>query len=152
PWETLPETVRHAILYGLDGRRLKTVSPPESKVKREDWDKHEVGFGGIARRIERHYRRYRQRAEASSGMEEWLDRVMVERTCPDCKGARLRATRLLFTVAGKSIHEMGALNFDELHTFLRGLKPAGRGADAGRQVVTEVQRRVELLLGIGLDY
>ncbi len=152
PWETLPETVRHAILYGLDGRRLKTVSPPESKVKREDWDKHEVGFGGIARRIERHYRRYRQRAEASSGMEEWLDRVMVERTCPDCRGARLRATRLLFTIAGKNIHEVGALNFDELHTFLGGLKPSGRGADAGRQVVSEVQRRVELLLGIGLDY
>ena len=29
----------------------------------------EVGFDGIARRIERHYRRYRQRGEASSGME-----------------------------------------------------------------------------------
>jgi len=152
PWEELPETVRHSILYGLDGRKLRTTSPPESKVKREDWDKHEVGFGGIARRIERHYRRYRQRGEASTGMEAWLDKVMVERTCPDCAGARLRATRLLFTVSGKTIHEVGALNFDELYTFLGGLKPAGRGADAGRQVVTEIRRRVELLLGIGLDY
>ncbi len=152
PWEKLPETVRHSILYGLDGRKLRTTSPPESKVKRDDWDKHEVGFGGIARRIERHYRRYRQRGEANSGMEEWLDKVMVERTCPDCGGARLRATRLLFTIAGKSIHDVGALNFDELYTFLGGLKPAGRGADAGRQVLGEMRRRVELLLGIGLDY
>jgi excinuclease ABC subunit A len=152
PWEKLPETVRHSILYGLDGRKLRTLAPPESKVKREDWDKHEVGFGGIARRIERHYRRYRQRGEASSGMEEWLDKVMVERTCPDCTGARLRGTRLLFTIAGKTIHDVGALNFDELYTFLGGLKPAGRGAGAGRQVVTEIRRRVELLLGIGLDY
>ncbi len=47
---------------------------------------------------------------------------------------------------------MGALNFDELYTFLGSLKPAGRGADAGRQVVAEIRRRVELLLGIGLDY
>ena len=31
-------------------------------------------------------------------MEEWLDKVMVEHTCPDCKGARVRATRLLFTM------------------------------------------------------
>src|SRR5690242_13379375 len=89
PWEKLPEKVRHAILYGLDGRKLRTVAPPESKVSRDGWDKHEVGFGGIARRIERNYRRYRQRGEASSGMEEWLDKVMVERTCPDCSGARL---------------------------------------------------------------
>jgi excinuclease ABC subunit A len=152
PWEKLPEEARHAILYGLDCRKLRTTPPPGSKVKRDDWDRHEVGFGGIARRIERQYRRYRQRGEASSGMEQWLDKVMVERTCPDCSGARLRATRLLFTVAGKMIHEVGALHFDELHTFLGSLKPAGAGADAGRQVVTEIRRRVELLLGIGLDY
>ena len=152
PWEQLPENVRHTILYGLEGRRFRTIAPPESKVKRDDWDKHEIGFGGIARRIERHYRRYRQRGEASSGMEEWLDKVMVERTCPDCGGARLRATRLLFTIAGKSIYEVGALNFDELYAFLGSLKPAGSGAQAGRQVAAEIRRRVELLLGIGLDY
>jgi excinuclease ABC subunit A len=152
PWEKLPEAVRHSILYGLEGRKLRTIAPPECKVTRENWDKHEVGFGGIARRIERHYRRYRQRGEANSGMEEWLDRVMVERTCPDCSGARLRSTRLLFTIAGKSICEVGALNFDELHAFLGRLKPAGRGAQAGRQVVSEIRRRIDLLLGIGLDY
>jgi len=152
PWQELPESIRNTLLYGLEGRKLRTIAPPESKVTRANWDKHEVGFGGIARRIERHYRRYRQRGEANSGMEEWLEKVMVERTCPDCNGARLRATRLQFTVAGKTIHEVGALNFDELYTFLGGLKPAGRGADAGRQVITEIRRRVELLLGIGLDY
>ncbi len=152
PWEKLPEAVRHALLYGLDGRKLRTVAPPESKVTRENWDRHEVSFGGIARRIERQYRRYRQRGEANSGMEEWLDRVMVERTCPDCQGTRLRATRLLFTIDGKSIHEVGALNFDELYAFLGGLKPSGRGAQAGKQVIGEIRRRVELLLGIGLDY
>ena len=69
----------------------------------------EVGFSGIARRIERHYRRYRQRGEASSRMEAWLDKVMVEHTCPDCNGARVRATRLLFTIAGKTIHDVGQL-------------------------------------------
>ncbi len=151
-WEQLSERVRQSILYGLDGRKLRTMAPPESKVKREDWDRHEITFGGIARRIERQYRRYRQRGEANSGMEEWLDKVMVERTCPDCEGTRLRATRLLFTIAGKTIHEVGALNFDELYTFLASVKPSGRGAQAGRQVVTELRRRIELLLGIGLDY
>ena len=121
-------------------------------MKREDGEGKEVGFGGIARRIERHYRRYRQRGEASSGMEAWLDKVMVEHTCPDCKGARVRATRLLFTIDGKTIHDVGQLHFDELHAFLGTVKPAGRGADAGRQVLGEVRGRLELLLGIGLDY
>jgi excinuclease ABC subunit A len=152
PWERLPETARNAILYGLEGKKLRTSVPPDAKVKRDEFEGHEVGFHGIARRIERHYRRYRQRGEASSGMEEWLDKVMVERTCPDCKGARLRATRLLFTIAGKSIYDTANLHFDELHAFLCGISPTGRGADAGRQVLGEIRGRLELLLGIGLDY
>jgi excinuclease ABC subunit A len=151
PWEKLPEAARQAILYGAE-RKLSVVTPPEAKEKRGEWDGKEIGFGGIARRIERHYRRYRQRGEASSGMEAWLDKVMVEHTCPDCHGARVRATRLLFTVGGKTIHEVGQLNFDELYAFLGTLKPTGRGADAGRQVLREIRGRLELLLGIGLDY
>ena len=64
----------------------------------------------------------------------------------------LRATRLLFTVGGKSIYEIGQLNFDELHAFLGTVKPSGRGADAGRHVLKEIRGRLDLLLGIGLDY
>src|SRR6266853_1571224 len=152
PWEKLPETVRRSILEGLDGKKVVMSVPPEAKVKREDSEGKEIGFGGIARRIERHYRRYRQRGEASSGMEAWLDKVMVEHTCPDCKGARVRATRLLFTIAGKTLYDAGQLHFDELHAFLGTVKPSGRGADAGRHVLGEIRARVELLLGIGLDY
>jgi excinuclease ABC subunit A len=152
PWEKLPDTVRRAILEGLDGRKIVVCVPPDAKVKREDSEGKEVGFGGIARRIERHYRRYRQRGEASSGMEAWLDKVMVEHTCPDCNGARVRDTRLLFTIEGKNVYDVGQLHFDELHEFLGTIKPTGRGADAGRQVLSEVRARLKLLLGIGLDY
>jgi len=152
PWTELSEAARDAILYGIDPNRIPMLTPPDAKVRRDEHEGRDVGFHGIARRIERHYRRYRQRGEANSRMEEWLDRVMVERTCPDCNGARLRATRLLFTVAGKTVYELGQLHFDELHAFLGAIKPAGRGADAGRQVLKEIRGRLELLLGIGLDY
>ncbi|MBO0721876.1 MAG: excinuclease ABC subunit UvrA, partial [Blastocatellia bacterium] len=151
PWEKLPESAHNAILYGIE-KKVPTATPPEAKVKRDEWEGKEVGFGGIARRIERHYRRYRQRGEVNSGMEAWLEKVMVEHTCPDCKGARLRATRLLFTIAEKNIHEVSELNFDELQMFLGTIKPAGRGAGAGRQVLEEIRGRLKLLLGIGLDY
>jgi excinuclease ABC subunit A len=152
PWQDLPERVRNVILNGLESKKVTMLTPPEAKTKREDSVGKEIGFGGLARRIERNYRRYRQRGEANSGMEAWLDKVMVEHTCPDCKGARLRPTCLLFTVNGKNLHEVGQMNFDELHEFLGKIKPSGRGADAGRQVLGEIRGRLELLLGIGLDY
>ena len=85
-------------------------------------------------------------------MEAWLDKVMVEHTCPDCNGARVRATRLLFTISDKSLFEFGQMHFDELHAFLGTIKPSGRGADAGRQVLKEIRGRLELLVGIGFDY
>ncbi len=151
PWDQMTDKVRHAILYGVEAR-IPTATPPEAKEKKAEWEGKEVGFGGIARRIERQYRRYRQRGEANSGMEAWLDKVMVEHTCPDCNGARLRPGRLLFTLAGKTIHDVGQMNFDELHAFLGTVKPTGPGADAGRQVIKEIRSRLELLLGIGLDY
>src|SRR5260370_2421572 len=152
PGGKLPETVRHAILDGLDHRKIALFVPPEAKVKREEAEGKEVGFGGIARRIERHYRRYRQRGEASSGMEAWLDKVMVEHTCPDCKGARVRATRLLCTIEGQAIYDVGQLHCEELYEFLGKVKPTGRGADAGRHVLGEVRGRVERVVGIGLDF
>jgi excinuclease ABC subunit A len=151
-WEKLPEPARKAILYGIEPNKIRLVVPPECTVKREDWEGREVGFHGIARRIERYYRSYRQRGEASSRMEEWLDKVMVELTCADCHGARLRATRQLFTIADRNVHEFGQLHFDELHTLLGTIKPTGRGAAAGKQIVQEIRTRLGLLLGIGLDY
>jgi excinuclease ABC subunit A len=151
PWVELPEKIRDKVLNGVEGK-FAIIPSPESKVSRPDWERHEVGFHGIARRIERHYRRYRQQGQGSAGMEAWLDKVMVEHTCPDCKGARVRDTRLLFTISDKTIYDFGQLHFDELHAFLGTIKPAGRGADAGRQVLKEIRGRIELLLGIGLDY
>src|SRR5438876_1289895 len=46
PWEKLQEAARHAILYGLDGKKLHTCLPPDAKVKRDEFEGHEVGFGG----------------------------------------------------------------------------------------------------------
>ena len=52
---------------------------------------------------------------------------------PGLQRRALRATRLLFTIAGKSIYDLGELNFDELHAFLGTVKPpAAAPMPAGR--------------------
>ena len=86
-------------------------------------------------------------------MEEWLDKVMVEHTCPDCNGARVRATRLLFTIAGKTIHDVGRAQLRRAAraSSARSSRPAAGPTRAAR-CSSEIRGRLELLLGIGLDY
>ncbi|MDE0692529.1 MAG: excinuclease ABC subunit UvrA [Gammaproteobacteria bacterium] len=152
PWQDLSEEAQQAVLYGTGGEPLQLRIPPDAKVRKENWLRRPFAFQGIAGGIERHYRWYRQRDVPSSGMEAWLDRVMVEHTCPDCDGSRLRATRLKFRIAGRNIDDFGRMNFDELRPFLDSVKPTGPRADAGRQILAEIGKRIDLLLGIGLDY
>ena len=57
-----------------------------------------------------------------------------------------------FRIAGRTIDDFGAMNFDELRPFLDTIAPAGAHAEAGAQILREIGRRIDLLLGIGLDY
>jgi excinuclease ABC subunit A len=152
PWQDLTEKVRHAVLFGTGDKPLKLHVPPDAKQTKERWLKRRPLWRGICNNIERHYRWYRQKGVAHDGAERWLSRVMVDYTCADCDGSRLRSTRQLFKVKGHTINDVGELHFDELADFLATIKPAGKGAVAGRQVLNEIQGRLSLLLGIGLDY
>jgi excinuclease ABC subunit A len=159
PWQDLPEPVRELFLHGTKGEKFTLVLPPEAKTKdsgpQAGW-RRLVGkpwsFGGIVQRIERGYRRYREKQVAQSGWEAWLEKVMVEHTCPDCGGARVKASRRRFHIADRDLHEFGELHLDELRGCLDAVKPAGRNRIAGQQILREIKARLDLLLGIGLDY
>lgn len=152
PWRELDEKSRDIILYGTKGRPVELKIPPEVKNPRENWLRWPLNFAGIAGQIERSYRWYRQRDVPNAGMEKWLDKVMVENVCADCGGSRLRKLRMCFKLNGRSIHEYGQMNFDELLLELNKVKLEGPKAEAGHQILNEVIKRIELLLGIGLDY
>ena len=72
-------------------------------------------------------------------------RLVVDKVTKNFGGLRAVGD-VSFTVAEKSVYDVGQMHFDELHAFLGRVKPAGRGADAGRQVLREIRNRVELLL------
>ena len=161
PWRELAPEHRRVIMYGTDGATFELLRPPDAKPgKNERYVGQPFAWSGIATRIARHYRRYRERDVANSGMEEWLDQVMVEETCPECAGSRLKSTRRLVRLNGLDIFEVGQLSFAAIGDYLAGIDPAGASGDgavtaqveAGRRVLGEIGSRVDLLLGIGLDY
>ncbi len=163
PFQDLPKKIVDILLYGTRGEKYILELPPGAKALRDPksagaWLRmigKPIAFGGVAGHIERSYKWYRQKQVAKSGMEAWLDKVMVEHICPDCQGARLKASRLLFEIAGKHLHQVGEINFSELADFLGDIAEDDvfrRHRTAGHQILREIRARLDLLLGIGLNY
>jgi excinuclease ABC subunit A len=156
PFAELPPKIVDILFWGTRGEKYTLLSPPGANPKNVGgWSRligKPMGFDGVCARIERSYKHFRQRQTAESWVEQWLTKLMVEHTCPDCGGTRLRASRQRFRVGGKTLHEVGQTNFSELRAWLGELEAGGVASDAGRQVLREVIGRLDLLLGIGLDY
>ncbi len=151
PFEELPDEVVDVLLYGTRGERFPIEVPPGATVGTQHQGRM-IGWGGIINRIERRYRRYRREGKASAWMEEWLKRVMVEHTCPDCGGKRLKRQRFLVTLGGRTIHALGEMPLEDLVEFMGQVRVPAEKWEAGHQVVAEIVRRLRLLLDIGLDY
>ena len=153
PFADLPEKIIDILYHGTHGEEFPILQPEGARpVERRHLGRN-IRFDGIITRIDRHYRRYRKQGEAHSGMEEYLRKVMVERTCPDCYGAKLKRQRLLVTIGGQTIHEVGELHFEELRDFLLTITDMPeKQREAGNRVIKELVTRINLLLGIGLDY
>ena len=153
PFADLPEAVIDILYHGTHGEEFPIRQPEGARPVEKRHLGRKIRFDGIITRIDRHYRRYRKQGEAHSGMEEYLRKVMVERTCPDCNGAKLKRQRLLVTIDGQTIHEVGELHFEELRDFLLAITDLPeKQREAGNRVINELVTRINLLLGIGLDY
>jgi excinuclease ABC subunit A len=151
PFADLPPEVVDILFYGTKGEKFTIILPEGATVGAQHVGR-EMRFGGIISHIERSYRRYRKEGTYNHWMEEWLKKVMVEHTCPDCGGKRLKPQRFQVTVGGKTIHELGEMSFEALIAFLEQVPIPEKKIKAGTQVVHEIVRRLRLLLDIGLDY
>ena len=151
PFADLPENIIDILYYGTHGEEFPILQPEGARPVEKRHLGRKIRFDGIITRIDRHYRRYRKQGEAHSGMEEYLRKVMVERTCPDCHGTKLKRQRLLVTIEGQTIHEVGELHFEELRDFLLSITDMPeKQREAGTRVIKELVTRINLLLGIGI--
>ena len=95
---------------------------------------------------------------SSNGIREWVEAYMNTRTCPECKGGRLKkellSVRLEDATTGQtySIHDIVRRSITDVAALFGSLSLHGRQGIIAAPVIKEIRSRLEFLLNVGLEY
>ncbi|MBV2209328.1 MAG: excinuclease ABC subunit UvrA [Thermomonas sp.] len=143
PWQELSEPIREILLNGSGEEEINLtyVSETGRKVQR----KH--AFEGILPNLERRYRE-----TESAAVREELSKYISERSCPECKGARLNKQARNVFVADKPLPDIAVLPIDACLNFFDTLSLLGWRGEIATKIVKEIRERLGFLVDVGLDY
>ena len=146
PVEALDAVQRDLLLHGVDSPRFRRhfpdVAPPSTVARGR--------FEGVVTNL---LRRYAERI-ADANYREKVEQFLVNETCSDCEGTRLRSESRRVTVAGLTIVDAARLPLDELATWIDAL----RGRVAAQEwlvtepIVADLHERVRRLVDVGVGY
>ena len=129
PFKKLSKEVQKAVLYGTE--------------------EHVGGkpFEGVIPHLERLFRE-----TDSDYLKEEISKFMASLPCPVCKGARLKKESLSVKIASKNIWEITQMSIAESHNFFTRLQLTERQRLIARQVLKEINQKLQFCLNVGLDY
>jgi len=143
PFGKLSVKERQIILYGNNGDPLR-VKYFNSEGQRR-W--YETSFEGIIPNLER-----RHRETESEFIRAEIERLMMPRPCPVCKGKRLKPEYLAVTVADRSIMDVTELSITAAQDWFAKLRLPERETLIARAILKEIRERLQFLVDVGLDY
>lgn len=147
PVKELGEHQLKLILYGEEGELVRYRNR-YGRVR-----EYFTGYEGVIPRMKRLYR-----DTESEHSRADIERYMVSKPCPVCQGKRLRPESLAVTIDGKNIVEVSSMSVTQALDWVATL---GDGSKAiltereqiiARQIIKEIQARLDFLKDVGLDY
>ncbi|MBI4880615.1 MAG: excinuclease ABC subunit UvrA, partial [Planctomycetes bacterium] len=146
PFASLRPAARRAILHGYK-KPLAIEIVRESHDRRREYS-FEAHWEGLCGRFEQKYRA----AEEGSWWRRRLRPFMAEGECAACGGARLNPLARAFTAGGRTLDQICRMTVAAAREFFRDLRLDGARAAVAREVVVEIQNRLDVLHGVGLSY
>ena len=144
PWNELDPKERQLILYGL----------PKDETVRMRYVSHsghsrsfEAGYEGVINNLQRRYRE-----TESEWVKQEIERLMMQKPCPTCHGARLKPEYLAVTIDGMNIAEFCKHSISAALRRLDSLRLSERELTIAVQVIKEIKERLGFLHDVGLDY
>ncbi|MGC9468116.1 MAG: excinuclease ABC subunit UvrA [Anaerolineae bacterium] len=148
PWQALPETFRHVLLYGSGKERIHFEYHAEGDDSSWSGESNRPAKGIIF-----HINRLFHQTQ-SEGTRRWYQSFMSELPCSVCGGARLRPEAQGVVVADTNIIQVGAMTIDEAHAWAVGLQESltAEEKEIAEEVVKEIRERLQFMLNVGLHY
>ncbi len=142
PIKDMSKKVVNMLLYGTDGEKVKVSYSRE-------YGSGEVmyPYEGITNNLKRRYRE-----TSSEYIRSEIEEYMSIRDCPECKGTRLRKESRAVTVGNLTIDKLVDLSVKEEIEFLKHLKLTEKETIISKQIVKEIEARLQFLSDVGLNY
>lgn len=142
PINELPKKALDVILYGTDGEKIE-LSYDRKYAKGTQY----VRFEGIIPNLMRRFN------ESNS---EWtkneIEKLMDNRKCPKCKGARLKREVLAVKIKDYNIDDVTKLSISEAKKFFGSLELSEKEKKIAKQILKEINSRLDFLINVGLEY
>jgi len=137
-----PETI-DLILNGSD--EILQVEIPGGRWS--ETGKYKIKFEGLVKMLEQQYEN-----KGEGGVD--MDHYLVQKTCPECLGARLKQESLFFKLDGKNIADLSAMDIRELNAWFENLdtRLSAKQNQIGFEIIKEIKTRLGFLLNVGLNY
>jgi excinuclease ABC subunit A len=143
PYEELPDEHRQILMYGSLGEKIQFRYENEFGQVREAT----IAFEGVIPNLQR-----RHLETSSDHIREQIEGYMSQKSCPVCKGHRLRPESLAVRVGGKSISELTDLSITEAYQYIENLELSEKEAKIANLIIKEIKSRLSFLIDVGLDY
>jgi excinuclease ABC subunit A len=143
PVSKIPREKLELLLYGTKEKLDFTYKSKSKEVEYSYSSKHE----GVIPLLERLYKQ-----TESERRKEEISKFMNEKTCPSCKGARLKQEFLHVFVGKKNIIEFTDLPIALARKYVEELKFSKSEKMVAGPILKEINSRLEFLENVGLYY
>lgn len=144
PFKDLPEKIKNIILYGSGEDELIDFNVERGGQVLS----YQNTFEGVIGNLERRY----HNTDSDYVKEEIYRRYITLKTCPECKGQRLKKEALSVEISGESIARVTALTTKKALQFFKNLKLDPKEKLIAHQILKEIRDRLRFLVNVGLDY
>jgi len=143
PISKIPKKAIEIILFG--GNESFSVESKSLGLTR----KYEIDFEGVIPFIEN------QANEIySARIKRWANGFMDNVKCETCNGSRLNKESSYFFIDNKNIDDLSSLDIVDLKNWFSSVEPklSERNKIIGSEIIKEINKRLDFLLNVGLDY